>query len=145
MTYWFSLSSISKTGGESQRMVAKSFTPTATTKPPKITLDLYDTAGCKTTNMVLKSTVTGTATITNFWQRSIDKGNNWNTLTGRISDTLILQNLKYSQNDWRYRRVYFNACEGRVYTYSAKVEVDTALPFLLFLPIQLGAPVATCN
>ncbi len=138
VTYWFSLSSISKTGGESQRMVAKSFTPTATTKPPKITLNLNDTAGCKTTNMVLKSTVTGTATITNFWQRSVDKGNNWNTLTGRISDTLILQDLKYSQNDWRYRRVYYNACEGRVYTYSAKVEVDTALSFFAIPTDTIG-------
>ncbi|MFM9944925.1 MAG: S8 family serine peptidase [Bacteroidia bacterium] len=126
--YWFSLNSISKTGGESQRMVAKSFTPASTIKPPKITLDLYDTAGCKNTNMVLKSTVTGTAAITNFWQRSTNKGSNWNTLTGRISDTLVLQNIKYSQNDWRYRRVSYNACEGKVYSYPAKVEVDTSLP-----------------
>lgn len=126
--YWFSLSGISKTGGESRRMVAKSFTPVSTVKPPKIALDLFDTAGCKNTTMVLKSTVTGTAAITNFWQRSTNKGASWNTLTGRIADTLTLPNIKYSQNDWRYRRVYYNACEGKVYTYPAKVEVDTALP-----------------
>lgn len=127
--YWFSLSGISKTGGESRRMVAKSFTPASTVKPPNITLDLYDTAGCKNTTMVLKSTVTGTAAITNFWQRSTNKGASWKTLPGRITDTLIIPNIKYSQNDWRYRRVYFNACEGKVYSYPAKVEVDTALPF----------------
>jgi hypothetical protein len=138
VAYCFSLSSISKSGGESQRMVAKSFTPVSTVKPPRITLDLLDVAGCKNTNLVLKSTFTGTATITALWQRSNNKGTTWNTLTGRVSDTLLLNKPTFAQNAWKYRRVHYNACEGRVYTKEAIVEIDTAVPYFTVPKDTLG-------
>jgi hypothetical protein len=127
--YWFSLSSISNYGAESQRLYAKSFTPTSSVKPPKITLDLADIAGCKNKTIVLKTTYTGSATINTAWQRSIDAGVSWKTLSGRNNDTLILTSPGFNQNAWKYRRVHYNACEGRVYTTEAKVEIDTALPY----------------
>ncbi len=126
--YWFSISNVFKNGGESQRMIAKSYTPSATIKPPKITLDLKDVAGCKNVSLSLKSTASGTATLNSFWQRSIDNGNSWNILNGRVFDTLILANPSFKQNGWKYRRGYFNACEGNVFTNEIKVEIDTALP-----------------
>ena len=136
--YWFSLSSISNKSAESQRLYAKSFTPLASIKPPKIIIDLSDTAGCVNKTLVLKSTFTGTATINTAWQRSMDAGNSWSTLTGRISDTLILTSPSFIQNAWKYRRVHSNACLGMVYTTEAKVEIDTSVPFFIIPKDTIG-------
>ncbi len=142
-TYWFSLSSISKKGGESQRRYAQSYVPNSTVKPPKITLNLNDTATCKNKTITLKTTVTGTATITSIWQRSTDAGKNWTDMTARLLDTFIITTPPFAQNGWRYRRVHLNACEGKVYTKIAKVEIDTAMPVFSIPKDTIGCAGAT--
>jgi len=136
--YWFALSSISNRGAESVRTYAIKITPNSTIKPVKIILNLIDTAGCKNTTMVLKSSATGTGPIQSVWQISFNNGSVWNVLSGRQNDTLILKNIKFSQVARKYRRVYFNVCQETVYTYPAKVEVDTLTPSFVIPPDTIG-------
>lgn len=127
-SYWFAISGISKRGAESMRTYAISFIPNSSNKPPKITLDIKDTSACKNSTLIFKTTATGSGTLNNFWQSSTDNGLSWKTLTGRVSDTLILKGINFSQHNLKYRRASVNACEGSVFSYAAKLEVDTLPP-----------------
>lgn len=127
VTYWFALTSLSNRGALSQRTMATGITPNALIIPPRITLNLKDTAGCKGGTIVLKTTVTGTGIINKTWYRSTDNGTTWNLLPA-ITDTLILSNLNVKRTGWMYKRVYSNVCEAPVNTVPAMVEVDTLPP-----------------
>ena len=137
-TYWFAISGISARGAESMRIYAVSFVPSTTNKPPKITLDINDTSACRNSTLIFKTTATGSGTLFNFWQSSSDNGLNWKTLTGRVSDTLILKGIKFNQHNLKYRRASVNTCEGNVFSYAAKLEVDTLPPSFTIPADTLG-------
>lgn len=127
--YWFTIrGKYNNVFGE--RAYGVSFTPGSAPIPPQISLQPFTPAVCSGALISLKAKATGTATIQQQWQVSIDSGKTFvnvpfatDTVFGFISNTTI--------NFYKIRSFFYNSCQNFQYSDTVTIIVDTTLAYAL--------------
>lgn len=129
VAYWFAVSAQGKNGARSERCQARMFTPLGTIKPPRFTNQPSDMRICLGKDTSVTVSLTGTATLTSYWQYSDNQGATWQKTGLDNQLKLNIINPTMGMNNRLYRHYAVNGCQSKEYSKIAGLYIDTAFSF----------------
>ncbi len=125
--YWLSVrSKFNNAFGE--RAIAVAFTPGISPVPPSVTRQPVVPPVCSGTLVTLKAKASGTPTIIQQWQVSIDTGKTFINIP-LATDTVFSFVAYTAMNNYKFRSYFYNSCQNFQYTDTVTLHVDTTLSF----------------
>ena len=129
VAYWFAISALGNNGAQSERCQARMFTPISTTTAPKFTVQPADMRVCIGKDTAVQVALSGSPTISSYWQYSDNKGVTWIKTGADNQLKLNIINPTIGLNNRWFRHYAVNACQSKEYTRVAVLNVDSSFSF----------------